>query len=604
MSVCTSLVRSLARCTHARAVIPSAMILSVLAGAAIAAPPVIYNIGVMPGGTYTSGAAVSGDGTTVTGWGNTTVAGVPKVRPFRWVFPAGPIQVIPMTVESEGHGISFNGQHVVGHTINSSPVLPFRWTVSSGFTPMNLLPGGTFAYLYSTTFNGAASAGFGNSTSGGRAIRWNSVGTAQDLGLIPGQTASNPSSTGYGISPDGAIVVGEASWAPGVQHAMRWNVPFGPMQSLGTLPGHFSARAFAVSTNNSTIVGSSSVSFSHGSPRAFRLKAPMPMQDLGFIPGSGLPTRFSQAVAVSGNGSRVVGGSFDSTFGQRAFIWMGSTGMLDLKAYVASLGTNVTGWNFEFATGISTDGTSISGSGTFNGQNRAFLIKGLPCLDPTAWWFPDPPSPLGICADPNWPVGSGPGLPGASVTLSVDSDGSDDLTHTWVVTVGSQGGTAPMPITGPIFEDPQSGLTFSVEGWNTPTITISNLRPAQQPQPEIGVGVIVTNPCGSIATSSRPIQIFGVCATPPNKCNPADIADDTGAPLPAAGQTGGTNNGVTEGDYNLFFATFFDAGAPCDIANDDGSPLPPFGPPGATNNGVTEGDYNLFFAIYFDGCAF
>ncbi len=95
----------------------------------------------------------------------------------------------------------------------------------------------------------------------------------------------------------------------------------------------------------------------------------------------------------------------------------------------------------------------------------------------------------------------------------------------------------------------------------------------------------------------------GLFTAPPTpRCNAADIANDDGSPLPPTG-TAGTNNGVTEGDYNLFFATFFDAGAACDIANDDGSPLPPFGTL-ATNNGVTEGDYNLFFAIFFDGCSF
>ncbi len=81
------------------------------------------------------------------------------------------------------------------------------------------------------------------------------------------------------------------------------------------------------------------------------------------------------------------------------------------------------------------------------------------------------------------------------------------------------------------------------------------------------------------------------------RCSPADIADDTGAPLPSPN----VNNGVTEGDYNLFFASFFDALPVCDIANDDGSPLAPFGITGV-NNGVTEGDYNLFFSTYFDGC--
>ncbi len=88
----------------------------------------------------------------------------------------------------------------------------------------------------------------------------------------------------------------------------------------------------------------------------------------------------------------------------------------------------------------------------------------------------------------------------------------------------------------------------------------------------------------------------------PSPCSPADIATDDGLPLSTA-TAQSSNNGVTEGDYNLFFAGFFDAAPWCDISNDDGSPLPPFGI-FDTNNGVTEGDYNLFFSIYFNGCAF
>ncbi len=87
------------------------------------------------------------------------------------------------------------------------------------------------------------------------------------------------------------------------------------------------------------------------------------------------------------------------------------------------------------------------------------------------------------------------------------------------------------------------------------------------------------------------------------RCNPADIAYDNGDFLPPIGISGGTNNGVTEADYNVFFANFFDAGEICDIANDDGTPLPPFGDL-TTNNGTTEADYNLFFSIFFDGCSF
>ncbi len=80
---------------------------------------------------------------------------------------------------------------------------------------------------------------------------------------------------------------------------------------------------------------------------------------------------------------------------------------------------------------------------------------------------------------------------------------------------------------------------------------------------------------------------------------PGDIAFDDGGLLPPFGPSGGTNNGLTEADYNAFFAGFFDAAAYCDIVADDGSPI---GSPGSANNGTTEADYNFFFSVFFDGC--
>ena len=103
----------------------------------------------------------------------------------------------------------------------------------------------------------------------------------------------------------------------------------------------------------------------------------------------------------------------------------------------------------------------------------------------------------------------------------------------------------------------------------------------------------------------------------PARCNGADIAYDNGDFLPRAeivdgtngtpaipGPFGGVNNGVTEADYNVFFANFFDANAVADIANDDGVSRVPTPAPGTVvNNGVTEGDYNYFFSVFFDGCS-
>ncbi len=81
---------------------------------------------------------------------------------------------------------------------------------------------------------------------------------------------------------------------------------------------------------------------------------------------------------------------------------------------------------------------------------------------------------------------------------------------------------------------------------------------------------------------------------------PGDIAFDDGALLPPFGPSGGTNNGLTEADYNAFFGGFFDALPYCDIIADDG--ISPIGSPGSSNNGTTEADYNFFFSIFFNGC--
>jgi hypothetical protein len=165
--------------------------------------------------------------------------------------------------------------------------------------------------------------------------------------------------------------------------------------------------------------------------------------------------------------------------------------------------------------------------------------------------------------------------PGESATFSVTATGSGTLTYQW-----RRNGTNIDTLANPSAA--------------TSTLVIASVNAGSGGTYDCRV---TSSICGA-ATSSGATLTIASC-----RCNPADIAFDDGSPLPPIGTPGSDNNGVTEGDYNLFFATFFDAGAACDIANDDGAPLPPFGI-FDTNNGVTEGDYNLFFAIFFEGCAF
>jgi uncharacterized delta-60 repeat protein len=168
----------------------------------------------------------------------------------------------------------------------------------------------------------------------------------------------------------------------------------------------------------------------------------------------------------------------------------------------------------------------------------------------------------------------------SSATFSVTAAGTGPFTYQW-----RKGNT---PINAAI--NPSAA---------TAVLTLNNVGPADAG----AYSCVITDACGSVTSNAATLGVVGA------KCNPADIAVDNGAPLPPLGpcETNLVNNGVTEGDYNLFFATYFDAGAACDIADDQGTPLPPFGNGGiapAVNSGVTRGDYNLFFSIFFDGCAF
>lgn len=197
---------------------------------------------------------------------------------------AGGYQILGTPSNSDFYGagaISYHGSAVAGeHPIgNATTHEAFRWTAATGLKqlPMNIATAitadgamvagsdnwrktsgaqGTFGpfpgeqdqtQVYALTGTGQNPVAVGAAIKGTdafgatfHAFRWTPTAGLEDLGLTTGSQ-----SIATAISPDGTVIVGEATDASGFWRAFRWTVSTG-MQDLGTLGGPESA-AFGVS---------------------------------------------------------------------------------------------------------------------------------------------------------------------------------------------------------------------------------------------------------------------------------------------------------------------------------------------------------------------
>jgi probable HAF family extracellular repeat protein len=308
--------------------------------------------GVWPGaGTYAS--AISGDGSTIMGYGwvcangGTACASSDTVKAYRWTL-AGKYQILGSPGKSDFFGagaVSYNGSVIAGEHPQPSGFAAFRWTSAQGMKPlpMNIasavtadglmVAGGdnwwkttgqtgifgpfpgeqdqTAAFGLSGTSLapvavGAAIKGSNPFGATFHAFRWTPGGGLEDLGLTTGTE-----SIAIAISADGSVVVGEARDASGFWRAFRWTASTG-MVDIGTLGGPESA-AFAVNKDGTVIVGSSLTNGSTGSSHIFRWTTKTGMQDLlTVLQTAGVHTAdkwvdLNNMVGVSADGTVMVG---------------------------------------------------------------------------------------------------------------------------------------------------------------------------------------------------------------------------------------------------------------------------------------------------------
>jgi len=233
---------------------------------------------------------------------------------------------------------------------------------SQSITWLGTLGGGR-SEAYGVSADGAVVVGGAqNAALEGRAFRWTALGGMQGLGTLGGGW-----SAAWGVSADGTVVVGWSSNADWQQRAFRWEN--GVMQDLGTLGGNES-NARGVSADGSVVVGWALNA--DWQWRAFRWTASGGMQNLGTLGGNE-----SVALGVSADGAVVVGVARNAAGDWRAFRWTASGGMEDLNTTYASL---LTDSSTILASAISPDGRYIVGYGrnAATGRWEAFLLDTVP----------------------------------------------------------------------------------------------------------------------------------------------------------------------------------------------------------------------------------
>ncbi|MEA5557688.1 hypothetical protein [Nodularia spumigena] len=510
------------------------------------ATPTLHNLGLLPGGTYSRGSALSADGTVVTGTADLNTDELWGDRAFRWTLSTGMQSLgtptgLPWTA---ANSMNTNGTAVAGNAANRL----FRWTSTGGMQNLGVIPGGTIALATGISGDASIVVGWGNALGSFYGCRWTSSTGVQSLGALPG----GASSAAYAISRDGSLIAGTSEWTGPGTRATLWPSVGSPF-SIGVLGGGTNSFARAVSVNNLVVVGDSEHQndVTWGT-RMFRWTSAGGMQNLGVPSGAS----DSYAFGVNADG-KVVTGRAKHGANFRAAMWSTQVGMVDLTNHLASLGVNMTGWVLTDAWGVSDDGSAISGTGLFNGQNRAFLVTNVPC--PSVPEYNDNPTNATTCE-----------FSTEAVTLSVDADAPGTLTYQWFVEAPfSPDGW--VQIQGPSYDDPTTGLSFHVDGWDGPDLAISEIALATHPA-ALRFHAVASNACGSTPSTNATITVGGdactTCTADYNTDGTVDVldfldffddfstCDGKAGPCGASGNADVNNDGTVD---VLDFLDFLDA---------------------------------------------
>jgi len=313
----------------------------VLASAGVASAASLTQLGFVPE-FVAYPIALSADGQIVAGSNGSTVA--------RWTAGTGTQNL----GNGNGFAISADGTTIVGQNSTGA----FLWREPTGFTPLN---NGVNAQAWGVSTDGSTVVG--NIGVNGHTFRWTSQNGFQDIGTLTDYTGSVFYSAH--VSADGSVVAGAASDPTKVgamaNQAMRWTEQTGWV-GLGAPSGFTESIATVITPDGGTIFG-----ILNGSGM-FRWTSAGGIESLGAPSNLGLTP-----YAATADGKTVVGSYSLPGFGLTGFIWDELNGFRNANQVFTDLGILPPGANVETLTGISADGTAMSGLLAGNNFNDAFL---------------------------------------------------------------------------------------------------------------------------------------------------------------------------------------------------------------------------------------
>ncbi len=266
---------------------------------------------------------------------------------------------------SIGEAVSSDGTVVAGYSNSPEGFQAFRWTAATGLVGLGTFsnPGGfPSSQGYCISGDGAVVGGASvrpNSLNeNGSPFRWTSGGGM----VFPGSLGGTEGGSVNGLSPDGSIMVGTASSQDFSYRAFMWTAATGNV-ALPAVQNQASAGAQALTPDASVIVGFAGIN-SMANPHAvvWRLSG-------GSYTASRLPelnvNTISSALAVTPDGAVIVGQSAG-----RAVRWT-ETGIQNL----GEIPGGIAGSTY-IATAVSADGNTVVGLANYNatqGTGTAFI---------------------------------------------------------------------------------------------------------------------------------------------------------------------------------------------------------------------------------------